>query len=107
MAGGGGGHWKRGSKTLKEMWQTSELQGRSVPLPVLQKGLPDETGIVYFSYTQQIFMGCLSGPGAILGNESRLLSHLIHKCPVVLVTWRVAGSWQGSEATASVSGEAT
>lgn len=41
-------------------------------------------------------MKCPSVPGAILGIESRLLYHIIHKCPVVLVTWSVAGRCQGS-----------
>lgn len=48
---------------------------------------PGLTGIVYFSYVQQIFMKCLCGPGAILGNGSRLPYHIIHKRLVVLTAW--------------------
>lgn len=76
----------------------SERFERWVWVSYLQKWLPDWRGIIYFSNIQQIFIKCLSVPGAILGIGSRFLYHIFHRRPVVLVTWSMAGRSQGSQA---------
>lgn len=80
---------------------SESLQGLSALLPTRRSGCLTNGGIIYFSYIQQIFVKCLSPPSVILGIDSRLPLHVIHKCPVVLVIWSTAGRWQRSRAATS------